>query len=71
MPMNEAVREAVRERMKERGVSQAQLGKAVGVERTYINRMLAGKAAGEIPESWEKVFRELGLELYVRPITSK
>lgn len=64
--MNEDVRLAVKERLGKRGLSQADLAKAVGMERPNITRMLAGRS-GQIPENWQKILDYLDLELVVKP----
>lgn len=64
--MNEQVRQKVRESMKAHGMTQADLGDAVGMAQPHIARLLGGKV-GAVPESWEKVLDALGLELIAVP----
>ncbi|MDK2014521.1 helix-turn-helix domain-containing protein [Deinococcus sp. 43] len=64
--MNDQVRQAVRERMKAQGMTQTELGDAVGMAQPNIQRLLAGRV-GAVPESWQKVLDALGLELQAVP----
>lgn len=64
--MNEQVRQTVRERMKAQGMTQTDLGDAVGMAQPHIARLLGG-TVGAVPESWQKVLDALGLELIAVP----
>lgn len=63
--MNETVRQAVKNKLESRGLSQADLAKAVGMERPNVTRMLAGRS-GQIPDNWQKILDFLDLELVAR-----
>lgn len=63
--MNETVRQAVKNKLESRGLSQADLAKAVGMERPNVTRMLAGRS-GQIPDNWQKILDFLDLELIAR-----
>ena len=65
MGMNETVRQAVKNKLESRGLSQADLAKAVGMERPNVTRMLAGRS-GQIPDNWQKILDFLDLELIAR-----
>ena len=60
--MTAAVREAVRMALEEKGMSQADLARELGMERANVNRLLQG-ASGKIPDTWQRVLDALGLEL--------
>jgi transcriptional regulator with XRE-family HTH domain len=62
--MTETVIKQVRQLMEKQGVSQGELSRRTGIERPNITRMLSGRS-GKVPESWQKVLDELGLELIV------
>jgi transcriptional regulator with XRE-family HTH domain len=65
MRMTETVIKQVRRSMEKQGVSQGELSRRTGIERPNINRLLTGRS-GKVPESWQKVLDELGLELVVK-----
>ncbi len=52
--------------MKAQGMTQTELGDAVGMAQPNIQRLLAGRV-GAVPESWQKVLDALGLELQAVP----
>ena len=64
--MNESVREAVKQAMKGRKLTQRELARAVDMEPPNISRLLSG-ASGRVPETWQKILDELGLELIAVP----
>lgn len=65
--MNAEVRDAVKAALEEKGMTQAELARRVGMERPNLHRLLSGKS-GQVPETWQKIFNELGLRLTVEPI---
>ncbi|GGR31495.1 hypothetical protein GCM10008957_47770 [Deinococcus ruber] len=64
--MNDRVREAVKLAMKERDMSQGKLAARLDVERPSVTRLLSG-TSGKVPELWQKILDELGLELIAVP----
>jgi len=64
--MNEKVREAVRQTLKARNLTQAEAAQQIGLKQPDIARLLSGRA-GKIPENWQKLLDELGLELIAVP----
>ena len=64
--MNSEVREAVKAALGQKGMSQAELARRLGMERGNLNRLLQGKS-GQVPEVWQKVLDELGLKLVAVP----
>jgi transcriptional regulator with XRE-family HTH domain len=65
MRMNKVVTEQIKRVMEKQGVSQGELSRRTGIERPNITRMLSGRS-GKVPESWQKILDELGLELVVK-----
>jgi transcriptional regulator with XRE-family HTH domain len=65
MRMTETVIKQVRRAMEKQSISQGELSRRTGIERPNINRLLTGKS-GKVPENWQKVLDELGLELVVK-----
>jgi transcriptional regulator with XRE-family HTH domain len=63
--MNEAVRSAVKTAMKQKGLSQGQLARDLGLERPAVTRLLSG-TSGKVPDTWQKVLDALGLEIVVQ-----
>lgn len=64
--MNDRVRDAVKETMKQRELSQGELARRLSVERPSITRLLSG-TSGKVPQLWQEVLDELGLELIAVP----
>jgi transcriptional regulator with XRE-family HTH domain len=65
MRMTETIIKQVRRAMEKQSISQGELSRRTGIERPNINRLLTGKS-GKVPENWQKVLDELGLELVVK-----
>jgi transcriptional regulator with XRE-family HTH domain len=66
MGMNKVITQQIREVMESKAISQGELSRRTGIGRPNITRMLSGRS-GKIPESWQTVFDELGLELIAVP----
>ena len=64
--MNTKVREQVRQVLEQRGMTQSELARRVGVKRMNLNRLLSERGS-EIPRTWQKVLDELKLELVIQP----
>lgn len=64
--MNAEVREVVHAALERKGLTQAELARRIGMERANLHRLLSGKS-GRVPEAWQKIFDELGLELTAKP----
>ena len=62
--MNTTVRAKVKEAIRERQLTQSELAERLGVERQYVSLMLTGKRGG-VPDKWQALLDELGLELTV------
>jgi len=63
--VNERIRQAVRIELARRDSNQAKLAKQVGVSPQYVSDVMRARA-GNVPEVWQRIFDELGLELVVR-----
>lgn len=63
--MTDHIREEVRVAMLRQGVTQAALAERLGLSRQHVSAMLHGRRSN-LPEAWEKLLDELGLELIVR-----
>ena len=64
--VNERVRNTVKQQMLRRDLNQTTLAKRVSMSRVNLVRLLSGRS-GQVPESWQKVLDELGLELVAVP----
>jgi len=64
--MNEAIRKDVKARVESKGQSLSAFAQGIDLERQYFNRML-NHGVGDVPDSWQRVFDALGLELVVVP----
>ena len=64
--VNERIREAVRIELARRASNQARLAKKVGVSPQYISDVMRARA-GNVPDVWQRIFDELGLDLVVVP----
>ena len=64
--MNRTVRTQVKEAIRKRGLTQSEMAERLGVERQYISLMLTGKRGG-VPDKWQELLDELGLELTLQP----
>ncbi len=67
-PMTEDIRKAVKIELVKQSRSQAEVAQRIGVTRQHLSRMLSDHAqSGGLPEAWEKLLGELGLEVVVQP----
>ncbi len=64
--VNEKVRNTVKQQMLRKDLNQTTLAKRVSMSRVNLVRLLSGRS-GQVPESWQKVLDELGLELVAVP----
>ncbi|WP_245588482.1 helix-turn-helix domain-containing protein [Deinococcus pimensis] len=64
--MNEQVRAAAKARMKERQLTQTELAKKTGLTQPALAKLLNGNV-GRVPENWQRILDELGLELVAIP----
>ena len=64
--VNEKVRNTVKQQMLRKDLNQTTLAKRVSMSRVNLVRLLSGRS-GQVPESWQKVLDELGLELAAVP----
>lgn len=62
--MNRQIREEVRVALARRNETQAELARRVGVSRQYLSDIMHGKS-GNVPDVWQRIFDDLGLELVV------
>lgn len=62
--MNRQIREEVRVALARRNETQAVLARRIGVTPQYLSDIMRGKS-GNVPDVWQKVFDDLGLELVV------
>jgi transcriptional regulator with XRE-family HTH domain len=63
--MNDEIRHAVKVALAKRKLTQGQLAQRVGITPQHFSRMMRGESSN-VPEAWQRVFDELGLELTVR-----
>lgn len=64
--MTDEIRHAVKAALVQRRLTQGQLAERIGITPQHLSRMMQGQRSN-VPEAWQKVFDELGLELTVRP----
>jgi transcriptional regulator with XRE-family HTH domain len=64
--MTEHIRDEVRVAMVRRHVTQGEIAERLGISRQHLSAMLSGRRS-RLPDAWEKLLDELGLELVVRP----
>ena len=64
--MTEHIRDEVRVAMVRRHVTQGEIAERLGISRQHLSAMLGGRRS-RLPDAWEKLLDELGLELVVRP----
>ena len=64
--MTDHIREEVRVAMVRQRRTQTELAERIGLSRQHVNHLLTGHR-GKLPEAWEKILDDLGLELLVRP----
>lgn len=67
--MNNEIRRQIDERLKEKGMSRADLARAVQRTPQTISRALndSGKGAGAVPDLWRDILDALDLELSAQP----
>lgn len=67
MGMNEEIRALVEVRLKEKGMTRADLARAVDTRPTHITRALndTGGRGGKVPDLWASIFEALDLRLTV------
>jgi transcriptional regulator with XRE-family HTH domain len=63
--MTDEIRHAVRVAMADKKLTQGELAKRAGITPVHLSRMMQGDRSN-VPEAWQKVFDELGLELTVK-----
>lgn len=64
--MNDQIRQAVRVELAKRNSRQTELADRLGVTRQYVSSLMRGET-GNVPDVWQRIFDELGLELVVKP----
>lgn len=70
--MNDEIRAAVNARLKEKGMSRADLARAVGKHPNHITRALNGLPdGGKVPPLWAAILEALDLRLTVAPGAAK
>ena len=67
MGMNEEIRGLVDTRLKEKGMTRADLARAVEAQPAHISRALndIGGRGGKVPDLWASIFEALDLRLTV------
>ena len=63
--MTDEIRHAVKVALAQKRLTQGQVAERVGITPQHLSRMMQGDRSN-VPEAWQKVFDELGLELSVR-----
>ena len=63
--MTEQIREAVRIELAKRKWSQSELARRIEKSPQFISQIM-GNDRGDVPEYWQNIFDELGLELMVK-----
>jgi transcriptional regulator with XRE-family HTH domain len=63
--MTDDIRHAVKVALASHRLSQFELAKRAGLTPQHFSRMMRGKSSN-VPDAWQKVFDELGLELTVK-----
>jgi transcriptional regulator with XRE-family HTH domain len=64
--MNEKIVQTVKAKMEADGISQGELSRRLGMQRSNLAR-LVNRRAGDIPRRWQEILDELGLELIAVP----
>ena len=64
--MTDEIRHAVKVTLAKRKLTQWELAEKIGITPQHLSRMMQGERSN-VPEAWQKVFNELGLELVVKP----
>lgn len=65
--VNDQIRSAAKDAIAQRCLTQQQLAAKVGTSQPTIAQLLNGQRTGS-PATWEKLLRELGLQLEMRAI---
>lgn len=60
--MNEEVRNFVKQAMLEQDLSQGELARRTGLTRPAVTKLLNG-VVGKVPENWQRILDELGIEI--------
>ncbi len=63
--MTDEIRHAVKVALAQKRLTQGELAQRIGVSPVHLSRMMKGKRSS-VPEAWQRVFDELGLELTVK-----
>lgn len=62
--VNEDVRAALLAALKDKGISQAELARRIGVPRQNISRAITGSdPQGKVSQIWQKMLAEAGLKI--------
>jgi hypothetical protein len=64
--MTDPIREAVRIELARRDWNRTKLAQETDLTRQYVGELMTGKA-GNLSDSWGRIFDELDLEVVVRP----
>ncbi len=64
--MTDSIREAVRIELARRDWNRTKLAQETDLTRQYVGELMTGKA-GNLSDSWGRIFDELGLELVLQP----
>lgn len=64
--MTDEIRQAVKIELVKKRMTQGELAERAGITPQHFSRMMQGSSSN-VPESWQRVFDELGLELVVQP----
>lgn len=63
--MNDQIRRAVRIELAKHNQKQTDLAERLGVTRQYVSALMRGET-GNVPDVWQRIFDDLGLELVVQ-----
>jgi transcriptional regulator with XRE-family HTH domain len=64
--MTDEVSEKVKQAIAQKGISQAEYARQLGISRAQLGQYLNGDR-GQLPDTWHDILSGLGLELTVRP----
>jgi Arc/MetJ-type ribon-helix-helix transcriptional regulator len=64
--MTDSIREALRVALARRDWNRTKLAQETDLTRQYVGELMTGKA-GNLSDSWGRIFDELGLELVLQP----
>jgi transcriptional regulator with XRE-family HTH domain len=70
--VTEEIRKEIRVELAKRGWTQQQLAEAADISEVHVSRLLSRsddkrKRAGDLPESWQRIFDTLDLRVTVVP----